>query len=75
MKMHDLNQLISLSREYNKQIIGLAIDRRIGGRTGGSEQLQMLGSSEAAKKLGLARSQVSRSVFKRAAHIPRGMQA
>lgn len=73
MRMHDLNQLISLSREYNKQIIGLAIDRRIGGRTGGSEQLQMLGSSEAAKKL--ARSQVSRSVFKRAAHIPRGMQA
>lgn len=72
MKMHDLNQLISLSREYNT-IIGLAIDRRIGGRTGGSEQLQMLGSSEAAKKL--ARSQVSRSVFKRAAHIPRGMQA
>lgn len=72
MRMHDLNQLISLSREYNT-IIGLAIDRRIGGRTGGSEQLQMLGSSEAAKKL--ARSQVSRSVFKRAAHIPRGMQA
>lgn len=72
MKMHDLNQLISLSREYNT-IIGLAIDRRIGGRSGGSEQLQMLGSSEAAKKL--ARSQVSRSVFKRAAHIPRGMQA
>lgn len=73
MKMHWFE--IDFSRQTYNTIVGLTIDWRIGGRSGGSEQLQMLGSSEAAKKLGHARSQVSRNVFKRAAHIPRGMQA